>query len=461
MKTISIRTRRDFFRGMTFGAAGCYLLPFIQRLEAAETVGRKPLRFLFFLQGNGLIPKQVFPGGIEQPKEPDRMLDMRLGTLPFPSALEPLEPFRDRMTLVHGLSGRVCGPPSHSADFGALGCFPQRMGAYGETIDSALAGLAPSIFNHVGLGVMSKDSTVVYNVSSAGAGRPLPTQCQPGAAYRRLFASAAEGEARGAFDARTGVLDFLSDDVKRLRTRLDGVENEKLDTYLDAFESMGARQEELAKASARIKDHAPGHPEAFPTGAGGLAHVEAQLGVATGALAAGLTNVVTVSSGSGRQFSGIAVDGSELGFAAGPVEMHGIGHGKSYCGKTSEELHMAIRRKHLELLAAALRQLEAIPEGDGNMLDNTLVVYTSDHGEGHHPGCREWPFVLIGDLGGRLAKGGRLLRYPWYGKPGHRTTANLYTTFLHAAGDRRQRFGLPDLDLRDLNQDGPLEELLA
>ncbi len=454
-------TRRHFFRGMSFGASGTFLLPFLERLEASPSGAKQPLRFLFFLQGNGLIPRQVWPGEETMEREPGLLLDRPLSDLAFPDALQPLESFRKKMTLIHGLSGRVCGPPSHSADFGALGCFPTRLGVHGETIDSALARLNPSIFPHVGLGVMGKDSTVVYNVSAAGPGRALPTQCQPGAAYRRLFASAAGGSARSAFEARTDVLDFLADDVKRLRTRLDGIENEKLDRYLGAFEEMGTRQAALAQASARIKRHAPGHPEGFPTGAGGFDHLEAQLSIATGALAAGLTKVVTVSSGSGRQFSDIEVDGRDLGLGEGPIGLHAIGHGKSYFGKSSEEIHGAIRRKHLELLAATLKQLASIPEGDGSMLDNTLVVYTSDHGEGHHPGCKEWPFVLIGDLGGRLKAGNRLLRYPWYGKPGHRTTANLYTTFLHVAGQPCERFGLADLDLRDLDQSGPLSELMT
>ena len=68
---------------------------------------------------------------------------------------------------------------------------------------------------------------------------------------------------------------------------------------------------------------------------------------------------------------------------------------------------------------------------------------------------------MIGDLGGRLKTAGRYLRYPWYGQTGHRTVANFYASLLHAIGDRRERFGLPDLGLQDVDQEGPLTEILA
>jgi hypothetical protein len=95
------------------------------------------------------------------------------------------------------------------------------------------------------------------------------------------------------------------------------------------------------------------------------------------------------------------------------------------------------------------------------MLDNTLIVYLSDAADSHHPGCREWPFVLIGDLGGRLKLGDRYLRYPWYGKPGHRTIANLYISLLNAVGEPAKRFGIDDVEIADLDQSGPLTEILV
>ena len=66
--------------------------------------------------------------------------------------------------------------------------------------------------------------------------------------------------------------------------------------------------------------------------------------------------------------------------------------------------------------------------------------------------------VLVGNLGGTL-KAGRYVEYPYYGKKGHKTIGNLYATLLHAAGERRDFFGVKDPNLPDL--DGPLPELLS
>ena len=112
------------------------------------------------------------------------------------------------------------------------------------------------------------------------------------------------------------------------------------------------------------------------------------------------------------------------------------------------------------MLASFIKKLESIPEGDGTMMDNTLILYTSDSAEQHHSRCYTWPVILLGDLGGRLKGGNRYLQFPDYGKKGHRTVANLYTSILHAVGDKRSRFGMSDLALKDINQDGPLAEIM-
>jgi hypothetical protein len=95
------------------------------------------------------------------------------------------------------------------------------------------------------------------------------------------------------------------------------------------------------------------------------------------------------------------------------------------------------------------------------MLDNTLIVYLSDSGEAHHPSLYEWPVVLIGNLGGRLKTSGRYLQLPAYRTKNHRTMANLYSTLLHAVGRPKDTFGVNDPGLKDVNQSGVVQELLA
>ena len=453
--------RRDFFRGTTLGAGGLYFSNFLSQLEAAAADSPvRPMRFVFLLQGNGLYPDQIQPEGIERPRNPSALEDRDLSGHKLARSLDPLEPFKNRMTLLHGLSSRVARG-SHSSDFGALGCFPQSTGPFGETVDAALAKQLGGIFSHVGLGLQSEPTrSIIYNVSAWQRSKALPTQCNPSLAYERFFASAAEGDARKAFDAKTNILDFLAGDVKRMQSRLNAREKAKLDHYLDAFESMSNRQSALVRASDRIRRAAPMTDNRYTPEGMLFERLEAQFEIASATLIAGLTNVVTLSSGSGLGGTGVSPDGTEIGLEPGKIGSHAIGHGSSVQGQTSTELHIRIRRRHMELLAKFLKKLDSIPDGEGTLLDNTLVLYMSDSGESHHPVCHEWPVVLLSDLGGRLKTGGRYLRYPWYGNEGHRTLANLFTTLLHVTGDKRQRFGLPDLALRDLDQDGPLSELL-
>jgi len=138
-----------------------------------------------------------------------------------------------------------------------------------------------------------------------------------------------------------------------------------------------------------------------------------------------------------------------------------IGHGGGENGKTSDELLRIIRRFHAEKIAGLARRLDAVREGNGTVLDNTLIVYMSDYGDRHHPSYNQWPVVLLGNLGGRLRTNGRYLEYPRYGTRGHKTIGTLYMAFLRAVGDRRERFGNVDLALNADSTGGPLTDILA
>ncbi len=449
--------RREILKGVPLGAGSLLLSPIVQQLQAhadGQPITRK--RFVFVLEGNGLNPHQVQPEGIERPRQRDRteMRDISLANHDLPRALEPLQPFKDRLCIVQGLSGRVCGG-GHSNNFGALGVYSGKQGPAGETIDMALARLHPGIFPQIGLGISDKpEHSIIYNCSARGPGQAMPTQCKPDLAYNALFGSVASGNARQQFDAQSNLLDFMANDVRQLQNNLAGEERNLLQNYLQAYESMGARQNRLLEIEQTLRNHAPQLTNKYTSDVE-TDRLDAHFEMATAALASGLTNVVTLASGVGDPYFSVKFRG--LGIEIGK---HGIGHGGSYNGQTWDQLSTTIRRFHMQLIARLATRLQGIREGDGNMLDNTLIVYMSDAAEGHHSRCWEWPFVLIGNLGGRL-RNSRYLEYPYYGLRGHRTIANLYTTFLHAAGDDRDLFGTADPVLRDLDQNGPLQELLA
>lgn len=455
--------RRQFLKGVSFGAGSLVLAPLVHQLQAhAAGTADRPQRFVFVLEGNGLPWQQIMPAGITRPKDSDRnsIVTLPIGDRALPKALEPLSPWKDRVTVINGLSGKVAGG-GHSNNYGALGCYDANGSVghcgtpAGETIDCALAKKLGGIFPQVGLGMIDKgDQAVVYNCSAWEKGKPMPTTCRPDVAYGALFGSIAGGAAKQEFLARNNMLDFLTDDLKRLEAQLAGPEREKLGQHLAAYETLRARQSRLNEIENTLRKNGPVVSNKYTSNVE-TDRLDAMFDLAAAALVGGLTNVVTLASGVGDPYFGVKFTGLGINFGK-----HGIGHGGSYNGMTWDVMSTTIRRFHFELIARLIKKLEGVQEGNGTMLDNTVFVYLSDAAEGHHSRCWEWPFVVVGNLGGRL-KAGSYIEYPYWGKKGHKTIGNLYTTFLHAAGDKRPHFGLKDPMLKDLDLNGPLPELLA
>ena len=466
MKTVPLQfrpefTRRTALKGLTLGAGATLLSPFLAQL-AAHAAGSPDAirrRFVIVMQSNGLRPSFITPSGHKW-KDDGRngasvreVVEVPLASQQLPAALEPLTPFKDRLALLQGLSGRVA-LSDHSTNHGALGCYSANK-VMGQTIDSALADALPAVFPHVllGLGGDPLSEAMNYGHSALGSNKPLPTICSPDLAFRSLFGSVDGGSSKAQFDRQTHLLDFMADDVKRASNALVPEERLKLDRYVEAFESLHQRQKQIAAMQEVIRKNAPRLGEKRTATTSSLI-LEAQFEIGTAALIAGLTNVVTLTSGSGGQRFGKYPE-------LGAQDLHGLGHGGSIAGMTNEESFIVIHQLHTRLIAEMARKLAAIPEGNGTMLDHTTILFLSDSGDGHHPQLRTWPMVLIGNLGGRLKTGGRYLEFPAYGLPGHRTIGSLYNTLLHAAGKPRAKFGLDDIALKDVRQGAPLPELLT
>ncbi|MBL8794345.1 MAG: DUF1552 domain-containing protein [Planctomycetia bacterium] len=461
-------TRRDALKGMTLSAGSLVLAPILARLQAqAAGAAIAAKRFVFVVESNGVPPAHIVPAGIKrEPRQqqaggPSSLLDVPLADKDLPMSLEPVAPWKDRLTIVQGLSGRVCGG-GHSNNFQALGAFGagrgnggEGLGIEGETIDGALAKTVPGIFPHVGLGISKRlDNSIVYNVSAWDRNKGLPTIVKPDLAYSTLFGSVANGAAKQEFAAKNNLLDFLKDDVKRAESRLAGAEREQLGAYLETFETLRNRQSRLNEIEHTLREKGPVASDKY-TSAVETDRLDAMFDIGAAALVCGLTNVLTISSAAGVRDFDITFKGLGLN-----IDKHSIGHGGSYQGKTWADLYNIIRRYHFDRIAELCRKLEKVKEGDGTMLDNTVIVYLSDGAESHHSRCWEWPMVVLGNLGGKL-KTGRYVDYPGYGQKGHRTTANMYVTLLQLAGSTRESFGMADPGLKDLDQHGPLAELLA
>ncbi len=461
--------RREVLKGITLSTGAVLLSPILEKLQA-QAQGRTvaPKRFVFVVESNGVRPEQMAPSGITRNSRPQQPLngpaefvDVPLADRNLPMSLEPINEFKNRVTIVQGLSGRICGG-GHSNNFQALGAFGAGRGNGGEsmaieaeTIDGALARQIPGIFPHIGLGISKRlENNVIYNISAIGPNRALPTMCKPDQAYATLFGSVAGGNAQREFAAQNNLLDFMRDDVSRARTRLAGEEREQLDSYLETFETLRNRQSRLNEIQHTLRERGPVVNDKY-TSAVETDRLDAQFDIGAAALICGLTNVLTISSAAGVRDFDITFRGLGLN-----IDKHSIGHGGSFQGRSWSDLYNMIRRYHFTLIAELARKLHRVREGNGTMLDNTLIVYLSDGAEGHHSRCWEWPMVLLGNIGNRL-RTSRYIDYPGYGHQGHRTTANMYVTLLQLAGSSRDTFGMRDQGLRDLDQNGPLSELLA
>lgn len=452
--------RRDVLKGLSLGASAAVLQPFLSRLALSAEGKLPPPRFLFVVEGNGVPPKQIHPEGIPylEREAREKAESHSLTGLQLPPALQPIEPFRDRLAIIQGLSGRMC-TGGHSSDHGALGAFYANSGRniVGPTIDGVLGRAFPGIFPNLVLGIAANaDESVIFNCSADAPGRSLPTICRPDIAFARLFGSVAEGSARASFAARRNLLDYMRDDVRRVQNRLGGVDREKLDALTDAYESLHTTTERLVEVRDRLKAAAPVPDEKYASTVE-TDRLDAHFELAAAAMIGGLSNVVTIASGVGFPYFSIQFRGLDI-----DMPKHNIGHAMYLKDdKTGWELSQKIRAFHFQLIARFMKKLQSIPEGDGTMLDNTVIVYLSDGAETHHSRCFEWPFVVLGNSRGRLRTTGQYMVLPDYGRPGHRTINTLYNSLLHAAGLPRDDFGSPDPNLDQEMYRGPLTQLLA
>ena len=466
------KSRRNFIKGISLGSGGMLLAPLLRQLsaEAAGVSEAFPQRFVFLVKSSGLTPAAITPSSL---------LKKRLGSGSYfraalkdhslPKSLKALEPFKDQVGIVQGFSGKMC-LAGHTSYFGAMGVHssPSETSSGNPlraTIDTRLSSRYSSPFGHVGLALRGRavggagdpipEGTIYPGISALAAGRELPFQASPDQAYDQLFGSATgSGEGRKRYALESGMLDFLSEDIRRLRREVPAAEQDKLNHYLTGFEELQERRAKLAAMRDTIRQSAPEFTETYESDLG-IDRLESHFTLAASCLIAGLSHGIT-----------IRLDNLEhvyTGLGLSEQNVHAIGHGTGSNGKTSDECRDIIRSYHIKLMAGLAGKLRSIPEGDGTMLDNTMIVYMSDAGEAHHGALHEWPFLIVGGCGGRLSIPGHYIRMPEYGQVGHRTIGNLYTSILNAYGDPIGHFGDPDFELEreGLPQQGPVESLMS
>lgn len=453
------------------GAGSLALAPFFQHLraEADGDLNALPKRFVFVVKSNGLRPYGIVPSGKEACGKSgfraEKMIDESLTDRSLQLAMKSLEPFKNQVSIFQGLSSRICKGP-HGGHFGILGAYtsgdhapPRR-----ETVDVTLAKRFPGIFPHLAFHIGSKpDEQIKYlDISAKGKNSRTPAYASPLLAYKDIFGTVLSGDqARLEAEANQNLMDFLIDDVKHAQKSLGSKEKEKLEHYLNGFEALRDRQAKLTDRKGSLAKHAPPMSDKY-TSTVETHRLEAHFDLAASALITGLTNTITIRADD--------LDVRYQGFEhprMKEISVHEIGHTADVAGtndrfdsnwRQGREMRDKIRTYQFELIAGLAAKLKSVPEGDGTMLDNTVIVFFSDAGSQHHTSYDNMPTVVVGNMR-RALKTGRYLHYPSYNQPGHRTFANLLMSILHAAEVPGDRYGDPDRGLsEDIDQDGPLSE---
>lgn len=466
--TISRRSLLAQLSGTALTAA-----PLLQGF-AAEPKEKKlrgtPKRFVFVIRSNGILTREIQPIKLNDlvkvrsnGKGQSKLHQESLKSHQLSAGLKALTPFKDRLTIFQGLSGRMCSG-SHQAHFGALGAYKSA----GEspptlpTVDGLLAKGLDAPFRHLGFTMERFGPQIVYpNLSAIGPRKPLPYYADPLTAFRDLFGTVvSDKQLKAALLVDKNLLDFMIGDVKKYQKKLPAHEKEKLDHYLAGFESLQERNKKIAKMEAQLKKAAPELSELYRSEIE-TERLDAHFQLATSALVGGLSQVISIRA----DHMGMRLTGLGLGTKT----VHHIGHmieGKSGGGggedfddgKGEFATRELIMKYHMNHIAQMAKNLSSIPEGDGTMLDNTLILYLSDHGDRHHSKFYEWPMVALGNIGGAF-KTGQYIHFPGYSFNGHRTISNLYLSLLHAAGLPQKSFGHLDRVLpATIDQASPLSE---
>ena len=435
-------SRRKMIQGMAAAGALGFGLPSSNAFANGPKAGIKTKRVIFFLQNNGFDPNTCLP---EDVKESCSLSEFKLQ-----EHMSPLEPYKDRMHVITGLHGRHMSP-DHSSYFGALGAY---FGAFNTapaaiTVDHAMSRQLPkTILPHLCIGFeslsMMRARPTIATLSASGAGKPIYMHSDPNLLYQSIFGSIAGGDVKRQFNNHSNILQKIAHRESGFTQGLPEADRMHHTHYANSLLQMNDIREQLADKSDILKKYAPKLDDRYKNPEFETDWHDRLLDIGIAALQANLTNVLTIGSGRAGyigSYEGIGVK----------MSGHGLGHIK----QTEREEWVKIRQYNCRMLVKIMKALEAVPEGNGTMMDNTLIVYTSDCAETQHSRGGNWPFVLLGNGGGHFKTGE-------YTKVAGRPVNDLYTTFLRGIGVPADRFNLDaNMAERRKSKIGPIEGILA
>ena len=296
---------------------------------------------------------------------------------------------------------------------------------------------------------------VIDGYSSFGPRQANVAFASPKAAYENLFTLASKDKSiQMKNELEANMYKFLHGNLAGMSKGIKNKENfRKYDAYTQSVDAVIQRNNELYKMRDQIKKYAPNLSEdimldKYTTVEQHFAFVD----LALASMYAGLSNSVTITLDTlGTIVSGVMGE---------VIKLHHIGHNGSMGAMTAIQVREKLRTHHMNVIDRLIAGLKKMPEGNGTMFDNTIIMYLPENGETHHSKGTAVPFVILSGDKVRLdIGGGRYVRLPEYTNKEHKTLGNFYTTLLNAYGNSIKHYGDKDVALK-IPQEGPIKQLM-
>jgi hypothetical protein len=434
--------RRTFLRGMGATVALPLLNAMVPSMTALAKTQSNPVRRLGFV---------YMPMGCDLPRWTPGTEGLVTELSP---TLQSLAPVANQLTIISNLELKNAYPGTHATSNAAFlsaakAKWTESTDYYlGTTVDQVAAQqighhtLLPSLELSMDLlqtvGQCDNGYACVYqnNLSWSSPTTPLPSEAHPRLVFERLF-----GEGGSAADRqrelrrRASLLDSVKDDITRLQNKLGPEDRTRVGQYLDTVREVERRiqkaEQQTSDAPMPDLDRPAGVPAAYAD------HARLMFDLQVLAMQGDVTRVLTFQLAretSNRTYNEIGV----------PDPHHPLTHHGNDPAKVARMAK--INAFHVSLFAYYLEKLKATPEGDGTLLDHSLILYGSGMGDPNIHNHVNLP-VLVAGNGAGATRGARHIKYA---QP--TPLANLHLTLLDRVGVRLDAFA---------DSQGKVDELLS
>jgi hypothetical protein len=363
----------------------------------------------------------------------------------FTPILKPLEPFRDYVNVVSGLGHRAADttavhslspttwlsgvrPKATQGVDAFAGVTADQIAAQAIGQDSPLPSMELATEDHSGLiGSCDRDYGCIYmnTLSWRTPETPLPMEINPRKVFERMFGqggSAAERLARIQEDR--SILDAITKEAAALQLQLGPSDRQTMNQYLENVREIERRIQRAEKSQGDQDLLLPARPAGVPFDF--EEHVALMYELMALSYQANITRVITFMVSrevSNRTYTQVGVSDGH----------HAISHHQNRAEKM--EKNVRIQTFNINQFTGLLEKLKSMPDGDGTMLDHTLLLYGSNMSNSNAHDHYPLPNLVVGGAAGAM-KGGRHLKYA-----DHTPMTNLLVTMLDKVGVRQETLG--------------------